>query len=381
MAPTTNATLVVEDDSEASISVISPTDEEASLFLGNANAGPNAGAVVFNPFDNSFPNGLVLRTADTNRIGITAGGDVGIGTNSPGAALHVADGATGVTPNANSKLVIEGSAGSANYVSVLGDLNEDVGVLFGNSNSPADAGLIWREGLDRLLLRAGNNETKMTIRRSGNVGIGTESPARNLHVFDGSSGTSPSTNSSLVVESSGEASISLIAPSNQEQAIFFGNAASAPNAGAILFNPFGGALPNGMILRTDDTNRIAITETGLVGINTLSPTFTFEVNGSAGKPGGGSWSVSSDARLKKNVNDLEGSLDTLLSLRGVTYEYKDPAAINELAGERTGFIAQEVEAVMPVWVEEVGGYKRLTIRGFEALTVEALRELDEENDE
>ena len=44
-------------------------------------------------------------------------------------------------------------------------------------------------------------------------------------------------------------------------------------------------------------------------------------------------------------------------------------------------IAQEVEDVFPDWVETSGhDYKMLTFRGFEALTVEALRELREEND-
>ncbi len=122
--------------------------------------------------------------------------------------------------------------------------------------------------------------------------------------------------------------------------------------------------------------------TGNVGIKTTTPNFALEVNGTAGKPGGGGWSNSSDRRLKKNVEDLEGALATLLELRGVSFEYKDPDAINELHGERIGFIAQEVEAVLPDWVDEgEDGYKRLTIRGFEALAVEALRELRDENQE
>ena len=113
--------------------------------------------------------------------------------------------------------------------------------------------------------------------------------------------------------------------------------------------------------------RLVLRDGGNAGIGTGAPVFKLEVNGSAGKPGGGSWSVSSDARLKKNVHDLEGALETLFALRGVTFEYRDPAAVHELPGERIGFIAQEVEAVLPDWVEEVGGYRRLTVRGFEAL--------------
>ena len=65
-----------------------------------------------------------------------------------------------------------------------------------------------------------------------------------------------------------------------------------------------------------------------------------------------------------------------MKLRGVTFEYEDPDSINELHGTRIGMIAQEVEEVFPDWVSEAGhGYKTLTFRGFEALIVEALREL------
>lgn len=120
---------------------------------------------------------------------------------------------------------------------------------------------------------------------------------------------------------------------------------------------------------------------GRVGIGTTSLGFLLHVNGSAGKPGGGSWSVASDARLKKDVHRIEGALDSLLTLRGVTFEYVDPEAINELPGERMGMIAQEVERVFPDWIEDgEDGYKRMTVRGFEALAVEAMRDLREEKD-
>ena len=119
-----------------------------------------------------------------------------------------------------------------------------------------------------------------------------------------------------------------------------------------------------------------------VGINTNNPQgFTLACNGGACKPGGGSWSSCSDGRLKKNVRQLDGALDTLLALRGVTFEFEDPDAINELPGIQMGMIAQEVEKVFPQWIHEApDGYKRQTFRGFEALAVEALRELRGEKD-
>lgn len=45
-----------------------------------------------------------------------------------------------------------------------------------------------------------------------------------------------------------------------------------------------------------------------------------------------------------------------------------------------GLVAQEVEKVFPEWVgTDPDGYKDLTIRGFEALVVEAFKELNDEN--
>ena len=120
---------------------------------------------------------------------------------------------------------------------------------------------------------------------------------------------------------------------------------------------------------------------GKVGIGTANPGFTLEVNGSAGKPGGGAWSVASDVRLKKNIRPLGGALDKLLALHGVTFEYLDPEKIHELSGERMGLLAQEVENVFPDWVETApDGYKRVTVRGLEALLIEGLRQLRQEKD-
>lgn len=89
----------------------------------------------------------------------------------------------------------------------------------------------------------------------------------------------------------------------------------------------------------------------------------------------------SDARLKKNIEPLRGTLQRLLRLSGVTFEYKNPEKSFGLPGRQTGMIAQEVEKVFPEWVDEdEEGYKYVTFRGFEALTVEALRELRQEKD-
>ncbi|MBL8880320.1 MAG: tail fiber domain-containing protein [Phycisphaerales bacterium] len=80
--------------------------------------------------------------------------------------------------------------------------------------------------------------------------------------------------------------------------------------------------------------------------------------------------------MKKNIQPLDGALARMLALQGVTFEYHDPAKIQERPGVQIGMIAQQVESVFPDWVEVASdGYRRLTFRGFEALTVESIREL------
>ena len=113
----------------------------------------------------------------------------------------------------------------------------------------------------------------------------------------------------------------------------------------------------------------------------MESVFKLEVAGSAGKPGGGSWSDSSDIRLKKNIMPIDGALGKMLSLNGVTYQWKNLSRHNNMNGTYMGMIANEVEKVFPEWVgTDKDGYKTLGFIGFEALTVESIRTLKEQND-
>jgi trimeric autotransporter adhesin len=93
----------------------------------------------------------------------------------------------------------------------------------------------------------------------------------------------------------------------------------------------------------------------------------------------GAWSTLSDARVKHSIEAIPSPLRTLLGLRGHRFEYTDAApGMND--GKRLGFIAQEVREILPQWVRlGSDGYYSVTPTGFEALAVEAMRELAEEN--
>ena len=81
------------------------------------------------------------------------------------------------------------------------------------------------------------------------------------------------------------------------------------------------------------------------------------VGGNAFKPGGGTWSSTSDRRVKQDVAPLDNAIDTLLKLRPVSFRYT--AEYRAMQGglpdkPYLGFIAQEFADVFPEAVTSTG---------------------------
>jgi hypothetical protein len=115
----------------------------------------------------------------------------------------------------------------------------------------------------------------------------------------------------------------------------------------------------------------------------LSANYTLHVVGDAGKTGGGSWSVASDARLKDVQGAYEYGLDEIMRLRPVRFSYKEdnPRGLPSDTSE-IGFIAQEVREVMPEAVSELDdGYLDFNMHPVNVAMVGAVKELKAENDE
>jgi hypothetical protein len=88
---------------------------------------------------------------------------------------------------------------------------------------------------------------------------------------------------------------------------------------------------------------------------------------------------SSDARLKENVRPIEDALSKVTSLQGVLYNKIETPELEEI-----GFIAQEVEEVVPEIVttdETEEGMKAVSYARTVALLVEAIKELKAEVEE
>lgn len=114
------------------------------------------------------------------------------------------------------------------------------------------------------------------------------------------------------------------------------------------------------------------------------------VSGYSTLAGGGYFS---DERLKTNIVSLKGSLDKVMRLRGVQYNWAENVAIKSgdqsislteglPKGPQIGFIAQEVEKVLPEVVKETTlGYKALEYHTLTALLVNAMQEQQEKIDD
>ena len=110
------------------------------------------------------------------------GQNVGIGITQPKAQLHVAGGLSGYSGGYFPGVIIEGAGSS--YLNFLTPNTLESGVLFGRPINAASAGIVYNNPAnpDGLQFRTGGNNTAMTIRSNGNVGIGTNTPTEILEV-------------------------------------------------------------------------------------------------------------------------------------------------------------------------------------------------------
>ncbi|HUC81372.1 MAG TPA: tail fiber domain-containing protein [Flavisolibacter sp.] len=82
--------------------------------------------------------------------------------------------------------------------------------------------------------------------------------------------------------------------------------------------------------------------------------------------------TASDARLKMNIRQLENALDKITKLRGVSYNWIDTIKMG--SKKEIGFIAQELEKVVPEVVSNGGEYKSVNYPLLTALIVEGMKE-------
>jgi len=102
---------------------------------------------------------------------------------------------------------------------------------------------------------------------------------------------------------------------------------------------------------------------------------------------GPGFNVTSDARTKTNIRQVEGALDKLERIRGAAFEWAEtdsPYALGGVPGQSSiGVVAQEVEEVFPDLVSIYDAeleYKAVNYDGLTSVLIEAVKELKAENE-
>jgi hypothetical protein len=114
---------------------------------------------------------------------------------------------------------------------------------------------------------------------------------------------------------------------------------------------------------------------GNLGIGTTNPTVKLDVNGDVNITGiltATDINSSSDIRLKKNIKKFENTLEKIVQINGVSFQWK------ETESKSAGIIAQEVEKVFPELVINSSDYKKVNYNGLIGVLVESIKELKQE---
>ena len=228
---------------------------------------------------------------------------------------------------------------------------------------------------------------------SNNVGIGTTNPENLLNVFGSNSDLTTSqvaiTNSAVDAKSAG---IKFITTTTGTALMF--------NTGRLMSTFDGTTYSTARItLQTptgaDTWTDVLTAKNGNVGIGDTTPDFGLDVVADvnsddcfreAGTQVAGT--CASDIRLKQNIHPLQNSLNKILQLKPVEFEWKEGieklggenSTIRYVPGRQVGLVAQDVQKVLPHLVEERNGYLSVEYNlEMQMMLIKAIQELAQEN--
>jgi hypothetical protein len=204
---------------------------------------------------------------------------------------------------------------------------------------------------------------RLSLNDGGRIGIGTTTPGAALHV----KGTGfPNSFIFLEAAAANDAGFRIYEGAIAKWHIY-------NNAGAGGLNICNSNFATALFAKQSNS---------FVGINTTTPNYNLEVNGTAGKTGGGSWSNSSDIRLKTVTGKYSKGLNEITALQPIIFNYKEGNARNLPSNkQQIGFVAQDVQKIFPEAVTKADdGYLDFNIHAINVALVNAVKELKAEND-
>jgi hypothetical protein len=205
-------------------------------------------------------------------------GNLGIGTNAPTAQLHTTSGVRfqGISQdNTQTRIMAQDANGNVVWrdAATLVNTPSNVWNLLGNTGTNPANHFVGTTDNQRLVFRTNNTE-KMTITPTGQLGVGTNAPTAQLHTTAGVrfQGISQDNTQNRIMAQDANGNVvwrdasTLVAPPPSNAWNLLGNAGTNPA------NDFVGTTDNQrLVFRTNNTEKMTITPTGQVGIETSTP--------------------------------------------------------------------------------------------------------------
>lgn len=299
-------------------------------------------------------NDIYFRLANNDQAVIKASGNVGIGTSAPSHKLQVAGGIASTFGSTNGYIALQaGGSTVQGYIEWF------------KPNPTRVAYMGYNDGVSANNLGLTLENSANFVINGGNVGIGTTAPGAKLQINDGT-GSAEFLRLSVAYDTSRSA----------RGGIYWHDTANTTGRiyteydGTMTSMVFGSLYNSGY----NSNNLMIIRGNGNVGIGTTSPGYKLDVSGTIRATG--DVIAYSDARVKENVETLDGALDKVMKMRGVSYN-----KIGEQE-KKVGVIAQEILEVLPEVVsqDETGTYS-VAYGNIVSVLIEAIKEQQKQIDE
>lgn len=240
----------------------------------------------------------------------TANTNVGIGTTAPVVRFQVDNGTDVQLTVPASGYVIIGNAANTN---IAIDNNE---IMARNGTSTSTLAIQAEGGATQWHQVTGTSTDDVAITDAGDIGIGTFTPATRLQILNGSD-ASLTTDGYLI--NGATTGLNMVIDNNE---------IICRNNGAV----------DDLYLQTNGGNVVV----GFIA----APAYNLQLqNNSAAKPGTNTWTIASDARLKKDIHDYKEGIKEVMQINPVWFTYTGQAGLPPTT--HVGVIAQELQQIAP----------------------------------